>query len=104
MRCQGGCREQRHAQEPGGGEVVGKNRRMHALVYGVVAMRPSMCCASPPPSPPPPTGNDRPRGPGPIWANTHINPYVVGPRGRAAAPTRGSVVNTLPGPGRVALS
>eukprot|EP00962_Isochrysis_galbana_P016509 scaffold4735_cov116-Isochrysis_galbana.AAC.1 len=30
-------------------------------------------------------------------------PYVVGPRGRPAAPTRGSVVNTLPGPGRVAL-
>eukprot|EP00962_Isochrysis_galbana_P000044 scaffold17_cov124-Isochrysis_galbana.AAC.4 len=43
---------------------------------------------------PPPTtgtGNDRPRGPGPIWEYTHM----VGPRGRPAAPTRRSVVNTL---------
>eukprot|EP00962_Isochrysis_galbana_P011912 scaffold3356_cov112-Isochrysis_galbana.AAC.15 len=35
-----------------------------------------------------------------LYGNTHM----VGPRGRPAAPTRGSVVNTLPGPGRVALS
>eukprot|EP00962_Isochrysis_galbana_P011602 scaffold3263_cov129-Isochrysis_galbana.AAC.4 len=50
---------------------------------------------------PSPTGNDRPCGPGPVWEYPSYD--MVGPRGKPAAPTRGSVVNTLPGPGRVAL-
>eukprot|EP00962_Isochrysis_galbana_P034232 scaffold11559_cov128-Isochrysis_galbana.AAC.3 len=49
---------------------------------------PRAACAATPP-PPPTTAAGR--------ALLHM----VGPRGRPAAPTRGSVVNTLPGPGRV---